>query len=307
MAEPNPLKRKRPCPACNSNEGKYKGEKSGFQIFSCQDCGTLYTSKLPESGATKNYDDYYVPENLSVPTFIHKRLDQIVATFSLYRQQNRLLDLGCGSGLLMHAAARAGWDASGVEVSPAAVEYVRQQNYGKVFCGKLDEAHYPDNYFDVVASSEVLEHVDDPQAFVLEVERVLRPGGLFWATTPHGRGVSAKLLGLKWSIVGPPDHLHLFSVNGVRMLLKAAGFERIRIATHAVNPYELFNGLRHPSKISESRTDLLNTERVQSSYQLNEFLNTSRSHEVLRNAANAFLAITRLGDDLKIQAEKPRC
>lgn len=295
---------KRPCPACDFQEGNYKGEKKGFRLFTCQACGTLYTSCLPDRDEAKNYDDYYVPENLTIPAFIHKRLDEIVATFSVYRENNRLLDLGCGTGLLMHAAARAGWEAEGVEISPAAVEYVRQQNYGKVFCGKLDEAKYPSNYFDVVASSEVLEHVDEPQEFVSEVARILRPGGLFWATTPHGRGVSARLLGLKWSIVVPPDHLHLFSVDGVKWLLKGAGFGRISVSTHAVNPYELFNGLRHPSKVIESDTDLLNTERIQSSYLLNERLNSSRSRQVLRDLVNSCLAITRLGDDLKIRAEK---
>ena len=295
---------KRPCPACGSVAGRYKGEKSGFHLFSCRGCGTLHTSSLPDAQGAKNYDDYYVPENLTIPEFINKRLDEIVASFSSYRQNNRLLDLGCGTGVLMHAAARAGWDAEGVEISSAAVEYVRKQGYGKVFCGKLDEARYPSNHFDVVASSEVLEHVDDPREFVCEVARVLRPGGLFWATTPHGRGVSAKLLGLKWSIVVPPDHLHLFSVGGVRSLLKNAGFRRIRIATHAVNPYELLEGLRHPAKIKESDTDLLNKERIQTSYGLNEFLSASRSRQILRDMVNGLLATTRLGDDLKIRAEK---
>jgi 2-polyprenyl-3-methyl-5-hydroxy-6-metoxy-1,4-benzoquinol methylase len=304
MPEHNSSLNKRPCPACGSVAGKYKGEKSGFHLFTCRSCGTLHTSSLPSAQDAKNYDDYYVPENLAIPEFINKRLDEIIASFSSYRQNNRLLDLGCGTGVLMHAAARAGWEAEGVEISAAAVEYVRKQGYGKVFCGKLDEASYPSNHFDVIASSEVLEHVDDPQGFVREVARVLRPGGLFWATTPHGRGVSAKLLGLKWSIVVPPDHLHLFSVAGVRSLLKAAGFRRIRIATHAVNPYELLEGLRHPAKIQESDTDLLNKERIQSSYGLNEFLSASRSRQILRDMVNGLLATTRLGDDLKIRAEK---
>lgn len=204
----------------------------------------------------------------------------------------------------MHAAARAKWDASGVEISRAAVEYVRKQGYGEVFCGKLDEANYPSDHFDVIASSEVLEHVDDPAAFISEVARVLRPGGLFWATTPHARGVSAKLLGLKWSIVAPPDHLHLFSVGGVKSLLKAAGFRQIRVATHAVNPYELLNGLKSKSKASESDTEALNKERIQSSYGLNEFLGASRPRQILRNVVNRVLATTRLGDDLKIRAVK---
>ena len=41
---------------------------------------------------------------------------------------------------------------------------------------------------------------------------MLRPGGLFWTTTPHARGLSARVLGLKWRCIWPPEHLQLFSV-----------------------------------------------------------------------------------------------
>ena len=293
----------RPCPACDGNKARYLGRKDDYDLLRCRGCGTLFTSLLPGASGAKDYDDYYVPENLTIPDFINARLDEIVDSFAPYRKSNRLLDLGCGTGVLMQAASRAGWDAEGVEISAKAVEYVRSQG-GKVFCGRLDEASFPDNHFDVVASSEVLEHVDDPQGFVRDVARILRPGGLFWATTPHGRGVSARALGLRWSIVVPPDHLLLVSLAGIRALLAAAGFRRSRVVAHAVNPYELMSGILKPRKGAESCTDLHNKERIQTSYQLNEFLTSSPSRKLLRTVANGLLGVARLGDDIKIRAEK---
>ena len=303
MAEHNISSGKRRCPACDSGTAKYLGRKNGFDLLSCRNCATLYTSILPDAPDVKNYDDYYVPENLDIPDFIDQRVDEIIASFSAYRQNNRLLDLGCGIGGLLRAAKRAGWNAEGLEISPKAVEYVRARG-GEVFCGRLDEASYPDGRFDVVASSEVLEHVDDPAAFVSEIARILRPGGLFWATTPHGRGISAKMLGLNWSIVVPPDHLHLFSLKGIRRLLTSAGFRRVKVAAHAVNPYELLDGLRNRAKRDATDTNLLNKERIETSYKLNEFLTAGPSRKALRSLANSLLGITHLGDDLKIRAEK---
>lgn len=295
----------RSCPACDSREGKYKGEKKGFTLFSCQACGTLYTSEVPDVNGGKNYDDYYVPENLTIPAFLHQRLDEIVSSFAVYRHNNRLLDLGCGIGLLMQAAARAGWVAEGVEISRAAVEYVRKQHYGTVFCGRLDEAQYPANHFDVVASSEVLEHVDDPRVFVSEVARVLRPGGLLWLTTPHGRGLSAKLLGLNWSVVSPPDHLQLLSRAGSRKLLAAVGLRQVRVMTEGVNPFELLNSLRSrgaqdPPEANSQRGN----ERVETSYHLNEALMANSSRRLVKKTINGLLNLSRLGDSLKIWAEK---
>ncbi len=96
----------------------------------------------------------------------------------------------------------------------------------EVFCGELEKANYPDDYFDVVFASEVLEHVLDPRAMLEEIARVLRPGGLLWATTPHGRGISTRLLGLE----GSNDYFQLFSVAGIKGL-RNAGFRHVEVAS----------------------------------------------------------------------------
>jgi SAM-dependent methyltransferase len=56
----------------------------------------------------------------------------------------------------------------------------------------------PDNYFDVIIADYVLEHITDPQAFVREVDRLLKPGGIFCARTPHAyhyAAVASRLIG----------------------------------------------------------------------------------------------------------------
>lgn len=86
------------------------------------------------------------------------------------------------------------WETFGVEVSKTAVENAK--NFGfNVFHGELHEANYSANFFDVIIASEILEHLYDPRKLVREVYRILRPGGLFWATTPSSRGLSSLLSG----------------------------------------------------------------------------------------------------------------
>jgi SAM-dependent methyltransferase len=210
----------RRCPACDSAGGSERGTKNGIVLRACGGCGTLYAA---QGGGAFDYDGYYDEANLSVPDFIGARLDEIFASFAPYRRTNRLLDIGCGAGSLLEAARRAGWEAHGTEVSAPAVEHARAAGF-EVFCGDLAEAGFPEGHFDVVTASEILEHLPDPRAMVREIARVVRPGGLFWGTTPHGRGLSARLLGERWSVVSPPEHLQLFSLGGVERMLREAGF-----------------------------------------------------------------------------------
>jgi SAM-dependent methyltransferase len=265
---------------------------------SCRNCATLYTPYHPWYSSQEFYSGYY-PEILSEPEFIKKRLSVIVSSFTQYRKTNRLLDLGCGSGALLQAAIGEGWQAEGLDISPKVVEYA--SNLGlKVKCSELEEAGYPAGQFDVVVASELLEHLTHPRRLITEVARVLRPGGLFWTTTPHARGASARALGLGWSMLCPPEHLQLFSISGIKKLLSAGGFGRILVATEGANPVEIWNALRTQKTAKGEATS--GPERVQSSYQLNEALLKSNSRRVLKWTVNGVLRLSHLGDSLKIFA-----
>jgi 2-polyprenyl-3-methyl-5-hydroxy-6-metoxy-1,4-benzoquinol methylase len=291
----------RACPACNSVAGLSKGEKNGFQILSCRKCGTLYTSRLPDLLNGVNYDSYYEPQHFFVPEFMHERTDDIVSKFSVYRQTNRFLEIGFGAGTLLQAAARAGWDVEGVEISQTAIRNAKERGF-RVFCGELQQAQYPAHYFDVVVASEVLEHVPDPQSLVREVARVLRPRGLFWATTPHGKGIAARLIGLKWLDICPPHHLQLFSLRGVQIVFLNAGFRRIKVLTQGANPGDVWRTLWRGA--ATRGADGASTDEEIRDRRPTENWTKSFPRRAVKRAANIVLGITRLGDSLRIRAEK---
>ncbi|HEX6730534.1 MAG TPA: class I SAM-dependent methyltransferase [Pyrinomonadaceae bacterium] len=295
----------RTCPACGGQTGLDQGQKNSFLLLSCTTCSTLYTAQSTEGGHRQDYDDYYTSTNLTIPSFIDKRLDEIVATFETYRQNNRLLDIGCGAGSFLQAAARDNWEAFGLEVSQSAIQHVRSLGF-EVFHGELNQADYPDGYFDVVVASEILEHLPNPRGLLRSISRILRPGGLFWATTPHGRGISARILGVRWTTVSPPEHLQLFSVPGIKALLSSAGFSHMNVATHGTNPFEIVHAMRHKaSRPTENGSEPpTNFNRVESSYQLNEFLSEKPLRRIVKATLNGLLNAGRIGDSLKIRAER---
>jgi SAM-dependent methyltransferase len=287
------------CPGCRADDGNALGTANGFEIRSCERCGTLFTAQLPASEEASDYARFYDERrSVEIPEFVAGRLQQTVASLERYRTGlNRWLDVGCGEGTLLRAVGEGGWNGLGTEVAPAAVEALRAAGLDAVL-GETGALDLPAEGFDVVSLVEVIEHVQDVDALFADVAGFLRPGGALYLTTPHGRSLSARLLRTRWSVVTPPDHLQLFSVPGLRAALGRAGLRTVSVDTHGINPYELVTGLRRGR---DREGTMGNTE---SSYQLNEALSTRRSGALAKGAANAVLSTTRLGNTLKLVAEK---
>ena len=287
----------RPCPACDGRSGLPAGSANGFGIVRCAACGTVFTAALPAAADAMDYGGQQ-SAGAAIPAFVEERLGRVVAEFEPYRSLNRWLDVGCGAGTLLRAAAGRGWAAVGTEVAPGRAEAVRATGL-EVHLGELDELDLDEGGFDVVSLVEVVEHVEAPAALVQSAARLLRPGGAMYLTTPHGRGLSARMLGSGWTVVAPPEHLQLFSVKGIRALLSRAGLDTKRIRTHAVNPHELLGALRRRGgKVTTS------SERKQTGYRLNESLSGNRAGAVAKSLANGTLSALRLGDTLKVTAAR---
>jgi SAM-dependent methyltransferase len=288
----------RPCPACTGNASRRAGSANGHGLARCARCGTLFTVTLPGSASeAMDYAGYYHASNLRVPAFVERRLEEVAREFVPYRRLGRWLDVGCGAGALMRAAARQGWTAVGTEVADSAAQAVRADGF-TVHVGELDALALEDEGFDVVSLVEVVEHVDDPTGLVRGARRLLRPGGVMYLTTPHARGISARLLRTRWSAIAPPEHLQLFSLPGMRALMERAGLKVSSARTHAVNPHELLAAIRR-------KRGQTGSERVETGYALNESLSASPRGIAMKAAANGILNATRLGDAIKITAERP--
>jgi SAM-dependent methyltransferase len=133
-----------------------------------------------------------------------------------------VLDIGCATGALLAHLEQRGWQACGVEISPSA-EYAR--NRGLDVRGlPLEENHFPAESFDLILASHLIEHLNDPESFVREVFRLIKPCGRFFVTTPNIAGFQAKLFKSRWrSAIF--DHLYLFSKKTLKALLARAGFK----------------------------------------------------------------------------------
>jgi SAM-dependent methyltransferase len=144
---------------------------------------------------------------------------------------DRALDLGCGAGEFTAVLAEAGAQPVGVEVAEAARR--RAQADHPELDVRLVAIGAPlpmeDNSFDLVWSSEVIEHVADTARWLSEVRRVLAPGGRLLLTTPaHGR-LRVALGGVERFSAPLGDHLHLYTRRSLRGLLEEFGFAEVSV------------------------------------------------------------------------------
>jgi SAM-dependent methyltransferase len=96
----------------------------------------------------------------------------------------RVLDVGCGVGQVVARVAAAGFEAWGVDVSEANIARARKiSDRCQYYDGK--RLPFPDGHFASVGALNVLEHVEEPEQFIVELVRVTRPGGALVISSPN--------------------------------------------------------------------------------------------------------------------------
>jgi 2-polyprenyl-6-hydroxyphenyl methylase / 3-demethylubiquinone-9 3-methyltransferase len=113
----------------------------------------------------------------------------------------RVLDVGCGGGLLAEALAARGAQVTAIDLAPAMIETARLHAAGSGLDieyrvqDALELAQQSPNGYDVVCCMEMLEHVADPAAFLGTLARLVKPGGAVFVSTLN-RNVKAFLLAI---------------------------------------------------------------------------------------------------------------
>jgi len=148
----------------------------------------------------------------------------------------RVLDVGCGEGRFAAELARAGAEVVAVDVAEEPLRRARMR-HPELDLRLIDAAgpwELPDAAFEVVWAGEVIEHVLDTAAWLSEVRRVLRSGGVLLLSTPaHGRltllrlALSRRAFAEHFEPRG--DHLRFYARDTLSRLLEDFGFESVQV------------------------------------------------------------------------------
>lgn len=232
-------------------------------------CGLIWLDPMPiELDITKAYERYYThePELDEHFTSHEPRIKKVKAALArwyefcwrltpLYREHRkldlmclggrspgRILEVGCGNGQRLAQLRALGWDVQGQEVDEKAAAQARRGFGIPVFLGSLDQAGFPDDEFDAVVMSHVLEHVHDPVGLLAECKRVLKAGGSLVSITPNAQGWGHARFGAHWYGLDPPRHLLLYSRSTLARLALNCGFRDVRAWTTAARSHWILGG-----------------------------------------------------------------
>jgi ubiquinone/menaquinone biosynthesis C-methylase UbiE len=147
------------------------------------------------------------------PGGYHDLIDDLeVELVARYGAGREVLEVGCGTGLLLERFARFAERAVGVDLSPGMLEKARARGLD-VMEGSATKLPYPDASFDVVCSFKVLAHVAPIREAMAEMARVTRPGGIILAElyNPWSLRGLAKRLGPAGAISATKDEGAVFT------------------------------------------------------------------------------------------------
>jgi 2-polyprenyl-3-methyl-5-hydroxy-6-metoxy-1,4-benzoquinol methylase len=232
------------CCFCNKDESKVLYHKGAFRIVKCKLCGLIYTSpRLSDDALKALYDSHYYrsPDPLTLGYEDYKKdWYNIIKTFQKrwvviekhLSNKGRVLDIGCAYGYLLKYLKDEKYETCGIEMATDVAQYVRDTLGIEVHTKQLREMSFPDNYFDVIILWDVIEHFTNPQLELLEIYRILKPGGIFSVITPDSGSLQAKIWRGKWvEYLRPSEHLYFFSKKVLIEKISEIGFDVLDIRT----------------------------------------------------------------------------
>lgn len=168
------------------------------------------------------YDDhYYADDSEYADTGWHQR--QVARRLGI-RAGWRVLDIACGTGAWLAELERLGAKVHGIDISERAIEQASQRlPEADLRVGMAERLDYPDRHFDLVTCLGSLEHFLDQPAALVEMQRVIKPGGEVLLLVPNA-GFLTRRLGLyagtqqqaiKEDVRSIPDWLQLFREAGL--------------------------------------------------------------------------------------------
>lgn len=143
------------------------------------------TERTGEYAARGDYHRHLDRRWAYYPVYVEKM--RVVRTFlDVLPPGSRILDVGCGEGLLVEEYRTRGRDIVGLDLHYESVAVRR---------GDITQMPFADGAFDIVLALDVIEHLNfaDQERAVIEIERILAPGGQFLVTVPNLAHLSSRL------------------------------------------------------------------------------------------------------------------
>lgn len=277
------------CLLCASSNLRYLKDYQKAHLCKCASCGFIFSKQIPtQEELVEHYKKYGRNDYLSPITI--KRYNELLDDFEQYRKSGKLLDVGCGIGYFLDEAKKRGWEVYGTEYTDEAVGICKEKGI-VMNQGVLDPQNYDPETFDVITSFEVIEHINNPKEEIANFNKILRPGGLVYVTTPNFNSLLRYRLKSAYNVICYPEHLSYYTPKTLKLLFKRSGFRTKQIQTTGISltRFKTSKGSSNQAFISADSDD----EKLRNKFEEKKFLS------IVKGTINTLLTFFGKGDSLK--------
>ncbi|RHX91196.1 SAM-dependent methyltransferase [Leptospira yasudae] len=234
-----------PCPACGSEKHRKHIQKNDFDYVLCERCTSLFCNPRPSE---RILEDFYKTAESSrfwsdvfFPTVAESRREKLFKPkaeriFEYFKkedfQPSKICDVGSGYGIFLEELRRFFGDSEifGIEPSPEMAEISKKKGIETLNTTAEGSSEWRER-FDLVISSEVIEHVFSVSKFIDSIFNLVRPKGYCLLTGLGYEGFDILTLQGESNSIFPPHHLNFMSVRGFEIAFKNAGFSKVEVFT----------------------------------------------------------------------------
>lgn len=233
-----------------------------IRVSKCRETGMLYLCPRPNKKNRTSMLEGVLPDALreyGEQIYDYASVDKLRSNDfeermkildALYKGEDRsILDVGTSAGNFIEIALRHSWKVKGVEPFPDDVKRCIDKGFD-VVQGLAEELPFEDNTFDVVHTSHVFEHLEDPLQAAREAFRVLKPGGMLFIEVPNQldnfgfhRDMLFGAVQQRKRGIASIHHLWFFGRGTLKILYEKAGFSKVKIVN---KHHKTFGGWRAP-------------------------------------------------------------
>lgn len=250
-------------------QDRTKNFEESFVSVECSKCKIIFLNPQPSFRELKKHysGNYYSLNKIKSPKdsllvkfrlflydtfFTNKRppiLKLIFLPFKNYlrgtviNKNEKLLDIGSGSGQFVYEMKLLGVDSLGVEPGDFDINDATKKGV-KIIKGDLIASKIPKNSFDIITMNHVLEHVPNPIETLKELNGILKKGGTFIVGVPNTDSFAKKIFGKNWYQFDVPRHLFNYSTDNLKNALKKSGF-KIKKIRYVSRPTQFTKSLRY--------------------------------------------------------------
>jgi 2-polyprenyl-3-methyl-5-hydroxy-6-metoxy-1,4-benzoquinol methylase len=224
------------CLVCGSEAHRLWYQMGYFNSLICEVCGCRYvSSRYDDEQLSAFYSKALFTESKDYEGACHNMLDpkerarkrfdmkeEVEATMAHCHAGGRVLDVGCQTGIYLESLPE-NIEKFGVERSTWAADHTRKITGSEVITAKVEDAEYPDEFFDVINMSYVVEHFQRPVQTLTVITGWLKKSGRLIVSVPNFDSICARLFKEFYRLADPRQHIFLTTMDSLKGIFRPLG------------------------------------------------------------------------------------